>query len=248
MKTFSMPGNLNRFVSIMLILAVSIFGLIGCGKSNQTLTAAVTENVESIEHSEASIKKEPIPEQEVEVVEDAEDTKDREDDGLYDEKTEDVEEALSIEEDQSPDVVEQPVSEEVVAESSDVPNTTDSSYLDVDIDNQLVRYYVNGEVVYECSCVTGDATLGRDTPKGTFQLTSHDRGARLQGPTWDCYVSYWMRFYDGCGFHDATWRDASEFGGTTYMGNGSHGCVNLTYTDAENIFNLVNVGTTVIVH
>ena len=37
------------------------------------------------------------------------------------------------------------------------------------------------------------------------------------------------------GFHDATWQPG--FGGSMYMdGYGSHGCVNLSYGDAEALY------------
>jgi lipoprotein-anchoring transpeptidase ErfK/SrfK len=43
-----------------------------------------------------------------------------------------------------------------------------------------------------------------------------------------------MPFYDGQGLHDAPWR--SEFGGTIYQTNGSHGCINLPADAAKVIY------------
>ena len=48
------------------------------------------------------------------------------------------------------------------------------------------------------------------------------------------------------GLHDASWR--SEFGGEIYKTNGSHGCVNLPKDKAYELYDLISVGTTVIVH
>ena len=53
--------------------------------------------------------------------------------------------------------------------------------------------------------------------------------------------------YSGCGFHDATWQSA--FGGTRYKdGYGSHGCVNLSYSDAASLYDIIAVGNAVVVH
>ena len=58
---------------------------------------------------------------------------------------------------------------------------------------------------------------------------------------------YFMLFnYAGQGFHDATWRSA--FGGNIYVRNGSHGCVNLPYSAAEDLYSKIDVGTPVVVH
>ena len=45
--------------------------------------------------------------------------------------------------------------------------------------------------------------------------------------------------YTGIGLHDASWRGA--FGGTIYVSDGSHGCVNLPASAAAQIFNLVEI-------
>ena len=44
--------------------------------------------------------------------------------------------------------------------------------------------------------------------------------------------------------HDASWR--SEFGGNIYRTNGSHGCINLPYSAAQEIYELVEKNTPVI--
>ena len=43
-----------------------------------------------------------------------------------------------------------------------------------------------------------------------------------------------MPFYDGQGLHDAPWR--GSFGGSIYLTNGSHGCVNLPADAARQIY------------
>ena len=59
-------------------------------------------------------------------------------------------------------------------------------------------------------------------------------------------VKFWMPFNGGIGFHDATWQ--SSFGGSRYQTNGSHGCVNLPYDVAAQLYNLITAGTPVVCH
>lgn len=67
-------------------------------------------------------------------------------------------------------------------------------------------------------------------------------------PEYETPVAYWMRVtWSGIGFHDATWQYA--FGGTRYAdGWGSHGCINMPYNQAAALYDLISVGTPVIVH
>ncbi len=122
----------------------------------------------------------------------------------------------------------------------------DQTYIDVDITSQKVTYYQNGQVALQTDCVTGNESLGRGTPRGTFSIKSKSSGRYLTGPTWHVWVDTWMPFEGGCGLHDASWR--SSFGGDIYTTDGSHGCVNLPHDAAVTLYNSVVVGTTVVVH
>ena len=128
------------------------------------------------------------------------------------------------------------------ADTSDVPST----YVDVDIDNQVMNYYVNGVSILSSPVVTGNTRNGNGTPRGVFFIDSKVPGKYLVGPTWNVWVNRWMRFTGAVGLHDASWR--SEFGGDIYTYNGSHGCVNLPSDVANTLYDLVSVGTMVIVH
>ena len=122
-----------------------------------------------------------------------------------------------------------------------------NTYVDVDLTNQTVTYILNGAVAFESPCVTGDVSKRRSTPTGVYAVFGHVQGTYLTGPTWKNWVDYWMPFTrGGCGLHDATWR--KNFGGEIYKTNGSHGCVNLPYDKAKELFDLINIGTVVIVH
>ena len=48
----------------------------------------------------------------------------------------------------------------------------------------------------------------------------------------------------GIGIHDADWRD--EFGGEIYKTNGSHGCINVPSEVMPELYDMVELGTPVI--
>lgn len=108
------------------------------------------------------------------------------------------------------------------------------SYVEVSIANQHLWMYVKGELLVDCSVVTGDVNKGHSTPKGIYSLTYKTRNAVLRGPGYASPVSYWMPFNGGVGLHDATWR--SSFGGKIYINNGSHGCVNMPFKSAKTVY------------
>ena len=122
-----------------------------------------------------------------------------------------------------------------------------NTFVDVDIANQTVTLFQNSIPVLSTPCVTGTPKNGRSTPTGVWYILEHKPGKRLVGPTWDVWVDRWMKFTpDSCGLHDASWR--KKFGGNIYLSNGSHGCVNLPKDVAYVLYDLVDVGTPVVVH
>jgi lipoprotein-anchoring transpeptidase ErfK/SrfK len=133
---------------------------------------------------------------------------------------------------------------DALAASNAAQNVT--KYVDIDIANQTLTLYDNGEIRLQTACVTG--TSGRnDTPVGTYSIDYKCPGKYLTGRTWKCWVDRWMRFISkGIGIHDATWR--ASFGGEIYKKNGSHGCVNISHSAAMQLYDMVEVGTVVIVH
>ena len=118
------------------------------------------------------------------------------------------------------------------------------TYIDVSIDDQMLVYYVNGVPALITPCVTGGP--GHGTPRGFFAINSCIPGKYLTGPTWHVWVNRWMRFAGNCGIHDASWR--RKFGGDIYKHNGSHGCVNIPSDQASQLYNMVGIGTIVVVH
>ena len=112
-----------------------------------------------------------------------------------------------------------------------------NTYVEVNVTAQHVFFYKNGVLWMESDCVTGNANRGNDTPDGVYVIKYKERNATLEGENYSSPVSFWMPFNGNIGLHDATWR--SEFGNDLYLSSGSHGCVNLPYAFAKELYSLV---------
>ncbi|RKI83531.1 hypothetical protein D7V83_07480 [bacterium 0.1xD8-71] len=129
------------------------------------------------------------------------------------------------------------------AASYDAPDYGDS-YVEINLTAQHLFLYQDGECVLESDFVSGNPSRGNETPAGIYGITYKERDSTLTGETYRTPVSFWMPFNNNVGMHDASWR--SEFGSNIYMTNGSHGCINLPYSVAEEIYGYVEKGTPVI--
>ena len=108
-----------------------------------------------------------------------------------------------------------------------------ANHILISISEQKLWFYQDGVLQLTSNVVTG--TKGEhDTPRGTFRIQYKARSVYLRGPDYKTFVNYWMPIYGDIGLHDATWR--SSFGGYIYQTSGSHGCINLPYYVAENIY------------
>ena len=123
-------------------------------------------------------------------------------------------------------------------------NDIGNSYVEADLTNQHLYLYQNGELVLETDFVSGKISNGSGTPAGIFGITYKTTDAVLRGRDYETPVKYWMPFYGNYGMHDAYWRGA--FGGDIYLSNGSHGCINLPPSMAEQIYQYVSKGFPVI--
>ncbi|MCD7736491.1 MAG: L,D-transpeptidase/peptidoglycan binding protein [Lachnospiraceae bacterium] len=121
------------------------------------------------------------------------------------------------------------------------------TYVEICISEQEMWCYQDGVCIVDTPVVTGNPNKGNATPSnGVWAIDGKRRNATLKGEGYSTPVNYWMPFNGNVGIHDLTSR--SSFGGTIYLTNGSHGCINTPYTAAETIFNTVSVGTPVIVY
>ncbi|MDR0964097.1 MAG: L,D-transpeptidase/peptidoglycan binding protein [Clostridium sp.] len=115
-----------------------------------------------------------------------------------------------------------------------------STYIEIDLTNQHLYQFEEGNLVFETDFVSGNMSNGSATPEGVFGLTYKTRDAILRGENYETPVQYWMPFNGNIGMHDATWR--SEFGQTIYQTAGSHGCINLPLEAAQKIYESISTG------
>lgn len=119
-----------------------------------------------------------------------------------------------------------------------------NTYVEINLTAQHLFLYVDGERILESDFVSGNSSRGYDTPVGVYSITYKQRNATLVGENYETPVSYWMPFNRNVGMHDANWR--SSFGGDIYKTNGSHGCINLPPSMAQEIYGYIEKGTPVI--
>ncbi|MDR3316019.1 MAG: L,D-transpeptidase/peptidoglycan binding protein [Coriobacteriales bacterium] len=138
--------------------------------------------------------------------------------------------------------------------ASHEPADWGETYLEVNITTQHMYYVVDGAIVFESDVVTGLPDGYDDTDVGVFWILEKKSPTVLLGTLmpdgkreYESPVSYWMRItWKGIGFHDATWQPV--FGGDWYLNHGSHGCINMPFDKAKELYGLVEYETPVIVH
>ncbi|MDR1082901.1 MAG: L,D-transpeptidase/peptidoglycan binding protein [Coriobacteriales bacterium] len=129
-----------------------------------------------------------------------------------------------------------------------------TTYIELDLTKQHMYYLVDGSIEFEADVVTGAPWGNRATPSGVYSILEMLSPTVLRGEIqangkreYETPVRYWMRMtWAGHGFHDATWQ--SSFGGNRYTYAGSHGCINMSYSDAGSLYKLIEVGLPVISH
>lgn len=130
------------------------------------------------------------------------------------------------------------------------------TFVVVDISDQELKLYVNNLLVLTSPIVSGKPKTPSDEGKFSINAIEYDR--YLKGPGYKSYVDIFMPYNGGEGLHDAEyhtnpdgrehgWRSPEEFGGQTYLTNGSHGCINMLNDDVMLVSQYVEVGTPVIV-
>ena len=155
--------------------------------------------------------------------------------------------------------VESGKSAQIAVSLTDVPYTTESSappqtpppagseaahWADVNLATQTVTL-MNGYTP-EATFILSSGAPNHPTPTGVFPVYAKVRVQSLSGCVDnDCYyypnVHWATWFYRDYGFHEAYWHD--EFGTPV-----SHGCLNLTYADAQAVFDWLSISDAVYVH
>lgn len=119
-----------------------------------------------------------------------------------------------------------------------------STYIEVDMGEQKMYYYADGVLQIETPIVTGNTSRRMGTPSGVNYVYLKQRNRTLRGQGYASHVDFWMPVKGNIGIHDAAWRGA--FGGTIYQTNGSHGCINTPRAAMEQLYEMAEVGTPVV--
>ena len=123
-------------------------------------------------------------------------------------------------------------------------NDIGNTYVEINLTNQCLWFYKNGELIVQGDVVTGNVSRGNATPQGTYILNYKQKNATLKGAGYSSDVKYWMPFNCNIGIHDASWR--GSFGGSIYKTDGSHGCVNAPEYLAKKIYENIEPGTPIV--
>lgn len=119
-----------------------------------------------------------------------------------------------------------------------------STYIEVDMTEQKMYYYVDGVLTIDTPIVTGNTSRRMGTPSGVNFVYAKQKNRILRGEGYASHVDFWMPVKGNIGIHDAAWR--GKFGGAIYKTNGSHGCINTPRSAMEQLFDLAEVGTPVV--
>lgn len=119
-----------------------------------------------------------------------------------------------------------------------------STYIEVDMGEQKMYYYVDGVLQIETPIVTGNTSRRMGTPSGVNYVYLKQKNRILRGANYASHVDFWMPVKGNIGIHDAAWR--SKFGGEIFKTDGSHGCVNTPREAMEQLYDMAQVGTPVV--
>lgn len=123
------------------------------------------------------------------------------------------------------------------------------SYIEIDISEQKVYMYIDGELVLDADVITGHPEKGttKGTNLGVTEVYSKSYNVAF---TPEKISEYHILFnWDGEAFHDATWREDWEFNDKSrYITNGSDGCTNMKKEDVEILDEYSYLGMPVLTH
>ncbi len=119
-----------------------------------------------------------------------------------------------------------------------------STYIEVDMGEQKMYYYVDGVLKIETPIVTGNTSRRMGTPSGVNFVYLKQTNRILRGANYASHVDFWMPVKGNIGIHDAAWRN--KFGGEIFKTDGSHGCVNTPREAMERLYDMAQIGTPVV--
>lgn len=118
------------------------------------------------------------------------------------------------------------------------------------LEKQWLKYYKDGKLFQEGPFVSGTKGTSRETPRGLDYIDADNKQSPKKFIKYGGKSKYWLplKHGDGIGFHDAPWRDDSEFVPETADTDGSHGCYNCQKPVVEPIYMSITSDTLVITY
>ena len=135
------------------------------------------------------------------------------------------------------------------AENLIYPAAPGEKWVDINLSNYTVTPYVGATQASNTMLMVPGAPQ-MPTPTGQFKVylkyvTQTMRGTNLDGSTYVSPDVPWVTYFTGSiAMHGAPWQPFFGPGNP----NGSHGCVNMSVSDAQFMYYWADMGTTVIVH
>lgn len=115
-------------------------------------------------------------------------------------------------------------------------NDFGSTYIELSIEKQHMWCYVDGVLLFDTDVTTGtDSIPSQRTPTGMFLTMDWNTEYTMHGSYGTAFSHYFIRLTPwGVGIHDSSWR--TVYGGTEYLNNGSHGCINTPYDKVKLLY------------
>ena len=126
-------------------------------------------------------------------------------------------------------------------------NDIGGTYVEISITEQHMWVYKDGQLLVDTPVVTGCHNKGFDTPSGSVWAIDGKK-EDMQFTIFDIVVKYWLPFNGDCGIHPATWFTDADYTTTTYLDNGSHGCINTPDEACRITFEAMEIGYPVVVY
>lgn len=120
-------------------------------------------------------------------------------------------------------------------------------YMDVNLTQQIVSIFENGEILD--SYIISSGKRGMETPKGEFSI--HNKAPRVWSKKYGLYMPFWMAVAsDGSfGFHELPEWPGGYKEGASHLGIPvSHGCMRLGVGAAKRVYDWAEIGTPVVIY
>lgn len=125
------------------------------------------------------------------------------------------------------------------------PKINNGKYIDVDISDQIMTLYGNGQIngIYEIS--TGRYDM--PTPLGKFEIFTKEENHWSH--TYKLYMPFSLQFLSGFYIHELPYWPSGHREGLNHLGQRvSHGCIRLGIGAAKEVYNFADIGTLIIIH